>query len=161
MHARLDRQRRDTGSALVELAICLPVLVLVMIGTIDFARVFYTSISLSNAARAGAQYGAYNLAQSGDTATMQTTATGATNLTGVTAAASRSCQCATDLGVFSYTSPTLNDCTSPETTSCGVNHLVVTVTVTASKTFTTIMSHFPGIPNSLSLSRAATMRISR
>ena len=32
----------DDGSALVELALALPVLVLLMVGTIDMARVFYT-----------------------------------------------------------------------------------------------------------------------
>ena len=75
----------DAGSALVELAVSLPLLVLVMVGTIDFARVFYTGMELTNAARAGAQYGAYNPAQSGDIAGMQTTAAGSVNITGVDA----------------------------------------------------------------------------
>ena len=155
------RAQSESGSALVELALALPLLVLVLISTIDFSRVFYVSIALTNAARAGAQYGSYSVAQSGATATMQTTATGATNLTGVTANASRTCQCATDDGTFSATSPTANDCTSAETTSCPSKHLVITVTVTTSKTFTTIMNQFPGIPSSISLTRTATMRVAR
>jgi len=158
MTATGKARRSESGSALVELAVALPVLVLVFVATIDFGRVFYASIALTNAARAGAQYGAQNWGQSGDIATMQTRATGATNLTGVTAVATRLCQCATDTGTFSATSPTVNNCVDPVTTSCPSKHLVVTVTVTVSKTFTTIMSGVPGIPGSVSLSRTATMR---
>jgi Flp pilus assembly protein TadG len=141
----------DAGSALVELAVSLPLLVLVMVGVTDFARVFYTGMELTNAARAGAQYGSYNPAQSGDIAGMQTTATSSVNLTGVTATASRSCQCATGAGTFSAAT-----CT---TTCPSGQHLVVTVTVTASKTFTTVVGSFPGIPHTVSLVRAATLRV--
>src|SRR5260221_3845737 len=45
---------RERGSALVELAIALPLLVAVLVGTTDFARVFYLATELTNAARAGA-----------------------------------------------------------------------------------------------------------
>ena len=48
------------GASIVELAVALPVIVLLVIGAADFARVFYMAIELQNAARAGAQYGAAN-----------------------------------------------------------------------------------------------------
>jgi Flp pilus assembly protein TadG len=141
----------DAGSALVELAVVLPLLVLVMAGAIDFARVFYMGMELTNAARAGAQYGAYNPAQSGNIAGMQTTATGSVNIPGVTATALRSCQCATSAGAFSAA--------TCSTTCPSGQHLVVTVTVTTSKTFTTVMGTFPGISRSVNLVRAATLRV--
>ena len=141
----------DAGSALVELAVALPLLVLVMVGATDFARVFYTGIELTNAARAGAQYGAYNPAQSGDFAGMQTAATGSVNVTGVTATASRTCQCATSAGTFSAA--------TCSTTCASGQHLVVTVTVTTSKAFTTVAGSLPGIPRSVSLVRSATLRV--
>lgn len=141
------------GAALVEVAVALPLLVLVVVGTMDFARVFYMSIELSNGARAGAQYGGRNVAQSSETANMESTATGAAaNVGGVTASASRLCQCATDGGTFSNTTP-VNDCSDP----CAGKHLVVSVTVTATSTFTTV-TRFPGIPYVLTISRSATMR---
>lgn len=150
---------RDEGGALVELALVLPVLVLVFVGTIDFGRIFYTSQALTDAARAGAQYGAFTPGRSGDFTGMENTATAATSTSGITAVASRSCQCATDLGAFSATTPAANDCTSPESVSCPGAHLVVTVTVVTSKTFTTIMSGgLPGFMNSVNLSRTATLR---
>jgi Flp pilus assembly protein TadG len=42
--------------AVVELAVILPLLVLLFVGTVDFGRVFYFSLTLENCARAGALY---------------------------------------------------------------------------------------------------------
>ncbi len=149
----LRRWRSESGGALVELAVALPVVVVVFAATIDFARVFNTAMALTDAARAGVQYGAFNSANSNDTAGMQTVATNATNITGITAVATQTCVCATDAGVFDST-PVLctSTCTSPK-------HMVVTVTVTTSKTFTTIMTGFPSIPGSVNLTRTATLRV--
>ena len=154
------RLRSEAGGALVELAVALPVVVVIFAATIDFARVFYTSMALTDAARAGVQYGALNAANATDIAGMQTTATSATNTTGLTAVASRKCQCATDDGVFSDTSP-VNDCSSlcPGGGGLSPKHLVVTVTVTTTKTFTTVITGFPSIPSSVDLTRTATMRV--
>ena len=144
---------------MVELALVMPVLILVFVGTIDFGRVFYLTQALTDAARAGAQYGSRTPGLSGDLAGMQATAAAATNTTGITAVASRTCQCATDAGAFSATVTAANDCLSPESVSCPGGHLVVTVTVTASKTFTTIMAGgLPSFMQSMNLSRSATMR---
>ena len=46
-------RRRDRGSATLELAIVLPVLVSVVFGIIDFARLFNAEIQVSQAAREG------------------------------------------------------------------------------------------------------------
>jgi Flp pilus assembly protein TadG len=146
----------------VELALTLPILITVLLGTIDFARVFYTAIELTNAARAGAQYGAMSLGASEDLSGMRTAATNAVNLTGVAADASRLCQCVTDDGLtFSSTSPSANNCDAAPATSCPVagTHRIVTVTVVTSKTFAMI-GKMSGIPGSLPLSRTATMRVS-
>jgi Flp pilus assembly protein TadG len=166
MITRITRRmarRADTGGALVELAVVMPLLVVVFVGAADFARTFYLAMELTNGARAGAQYGSIGPAQSGDTSGMQTTAINAMSTAtqaGATAAASRFCQCASDTGTFSATAPTANDCTSPVATSCPGGHLVVTVTVTTSKTFTTIIGFgLPGFMRSMSLSRAATLRV--
>jgi len=49
--------RRDSGQTLLEFSLVIVFLVLVMIGTIDFARFFYTYATISNAAREGARFG--------------------------------------------------------------------------------------------------------
>lgn len=56
--ANKDRRRR--GQGLVEFALILPVLLLILIGTIEFARIFFIYISITNAAREGARYGMVN-----------------------------------------------------------------------------------------------------
>lgn len=50
--------KSEKGAALVEMAIALPLLLLVVWGMIDFARAYYTSNSLSTAVREGARYAA-------------------------------------------------------------------------------------------------------
>ena len=52
---RAGNQRR--GAAAVEFAVVLPLLMLLLLGGADFGRCFQTSISITNAARAGAEYG--------------------------------------------------------------------------------------------------------
>jgi Flp pilus assembly protein TadG len=153
------RRNSDAGGALVELALVLPVLVLVFVGTVDFGRVFHTSQTLVNAARAGVQYGAHSPARTADIAGMETTAETATSTPGIDAVATRLCQCASDTGTFSATAPSANDCSTPEATSCPGGHRVITVTVTTTKTFNTLMGGgLPGFLQSLPLTRTATMR---
>ena len=54
---RLSR-RQDRGAAAVELAIVLPVLLLVLFGLIDFGRAFNANMALTQAAREGARVAA-------------------------------------------------------------------------------------------------------
>lgn len=51
-------RRSSVGSALVELAVVLPLLVLLAIGAAEFGRIYFAAITVANAARAGAQFGA-------------------------------------------------------------------------------------------------------
>ncbi len=144
--------RQPRGSALVELAIALPVLLLVFFGTVDFARVIYLGIALNNAARAGAQYGAQSLISSVDTAGIQATADAASPTIGAFTAtvSTPSCFCATDSAAL-----TASSCTA---TCASGQHLAVFVTVTTSATFARV-TPFPGIPATVPLVRAARMRV--
>lgn len=55
----IQRSRQErTGQALVEFAFVLPVLLLVMAAIIDFGIIFYTQITVTNAAWEGARAGA-------------------------------------------------------------------------------------------------------
>ena len=46
----------DAGQSLVELALALPVLLLILLGLADFGRAFYYTTVITNAAREGAAY---------------------------------------------------------------------------------------------------------
>jgi Flp pilus assembly protein TadG len=52
------RRRGARGAVMVELAVAMPVLVLIVWGAIDFARAYYTANSLATAVREGARYAA-------------------------------------------------------------------------------------------------------
>jgi Flp pilus assembly protein TadG len=142
---------------MVEMAVVLPLLVLVLVGTADFARVFYMAIELQNAARAGAQYGSTSLPRMQDDVGIKNAAQqAAPNLSLASTDISLStppaaCWCAPNDG-SSFTA--LASCAN----ACVSGHKGETVTVTVSKTFTTI-SRFPGVPNTIPLTRSATMRV--
>ena len=56
----------ERGQTLVEMALVIPMLLLLLLGIIEIGRYAELSILVANAARAGVQYGAQNLATAGD-----------------------------------------------------------------------------------------------
>jgi Flp pilus assembly protein TadG len=151
------------GAALVEMAVVLPALCLILVGTIDFGRVFHTAMAVTKAARAGAQFGTQSSANAFDVTGMQNaaqTATPGAEVPAITAHASHACWCAPDAPVSPSYVETSIPCsgTYPGGGTCpNGTHFTVAVTVTASTTFTTI-SAYPGIPRSVPISRSVTMR---
>jgi Flp pilus assembly protein TadG len=51
--------RDERGAAALELALLLPVLMLILIGTVDFGRFAHAAITITNAAQTGAAYCVY------------------------------------------------------------------------------------------------------
>jgi Flp pilus assembly protein TadG len=145
---RLTRlHRSDHGGAMVELAVVLPVLILIAIGVMDYGRVFFTSIAVSNAARAGAEWGSAGIAYQTKNTEMQDFA----KLDGVEAGtivvtSSRTCRC----GV------TVVACTS--VCGGGYGEPAVYIEVTASKAVTMLLK-YPGQPATVNVSRTATFRL--
>lgn len=56
----LLRSPRVAGQSLLELGLALPLLLLILLGTVDLGRVFFDIVQLRNAAREGAGYAARN-----------------------------------------------------------------------------------------------------
>jgi Flp pilus assembly protein TadG len=159
----VSRSRRvfhsQSGQSLVELALITPLLLLLIIGTVEMGRYASLSILVGNAARAGAEYGAQNPTTAGDTA-------------GINNAALADLQ---DISSFT-TQPTVTSTfvcgcdnggaiiPSPEThaacaVTCNVgSHLVTSVQVTVTGTFSSMFS-YPGIPSPLTLTSTATERV--
>jgi Flp pilus assembly protein TadG len=140
----------ERGAALVEMAVVTPLLIVLMVGVVDMARTFYMALELTNAARAGAQAGS-KTASGFSSADVQAAAEAASPQIApyTVATPTQSCFCINASGAS-----TAHSCT----TACPTTeYLAVYVTVTASKQFQTVM-HFPGIPDTLDLSRSVTMR---
>ena len=132
---------------MVEFAIAVPVLCLLLVASADFARVFYFSIAVNNAARAGAQYGSQTIATAGDINGMKAAATqDAPDLTSL-AATAQLCTCGTGSSVTSCAS---SYCTNNPTGNY--------VEVDTSMTFTTTIS-YPGVPSSIALAGKAIMQV--
>jgi len=103
---------------------------------------------LSNAARAGAQYGAQTNQKTADAAGIQQAALEeAQDISPIAVASQRICECP-------GTGPV--SCTSA-TTCSGYGVPQVFVEVTTTKTFQTL-APYPGIPNTIPLSRVAKVR---
>ena len=47
----------EEGSSLVEVALVLPMMLLLLVGSVDFGRGYYAAMEVSSAANAGACYG--------------------------------------------------------------------------------------------------------
>jgi Flp pilus assembly protein TadG len=54
----LERKHKERGAVAVEMAMLLPLLLLILIGTIEFGRVLNVQISMTQAAREGARHAA-------------------------------------------------------------------------------------------------------
>ena len=65
-----NRVAGQRGNAIVEFAILAPVLILLMLGTIELGRTAYFGILVANAAQAGASYGSQTITTAQDSAGM-------------------------------------------------------------------------------------------
>jgi Flp pilus assembly protein TadG len=132
----------------VELAVSLPLLAVVLLGTIDFGRLFYRTMAVTHAARAGAQYGAQSVGTATDHTGMQTAATSAaTDIpTGFSVSATHFCTC------FATGTETSITCTA----ACSGQRRVYTQ-VTGTANFSTLVN-YPGMPHTVSIARVVVMR---
>lgn len=138
-------RRRTHGQSVVELALILPLICLLLVAVCDFARAFYVSIAIADAARAGVQYGAQNRASAVDYNGMaQAALNDAAGISGIPPPHAISfCQCG----------GTTVACNPPQ---CASPQNFVQVTVNAS--FQTLLS-YPGIPQPVQLSSTAVMEV--
>ncbi len=128
----------------------LPVLILLLLVALDFARMFNMSMAVTDAARAGAQWGAQNRTNAANALGMEQAACNSmadySCTPGSNTTASSFCQCAGSSGTIS--------CTNPG----GCNNVQNFVTVTASTTFSTVLP-YPGLSSSVPMSASVTMQV--
>ena len=133
-------RRGELAQSMVEFALAAPFLLLLMLGVIDFGRVYFAYVSVTNSARTGADYAAANCAPACD----------ADDLVGIREA------------VVADTGQLLNTSSTNPDVSVNVGNSVSpgssNVDVTVSYTFTTIFP-WPGLPNTMNVERTVTARI--
>jgi Flp pilus assembly protein TadG len=163
------KQRRrwlsQKGQSAVEFAIVVPLLVFMLFVVADFGRIFFVSVAVKNAARAGAQWGSQSVSNASNVTSMQVAACDDYGLS-TTRAAFATSTCKTTLN------PTASECTcvSPpgaltacstiSSTYCKDTSVVTYVTVNTSTTFSTIMN-YPGLSGPFTLTGQAIMQVQR
>ncbi len=139
--------RSDIGSTFVELALTLPIFVLLLVGAAEFARLAYAGIEISNAARAGVAYGAQSHTTASDTPGMRTAARNdASDVTGLRARPTHFCLCSD------------NSASSCAPTDCSGSRIIEYVQVDTSATVDPLF-YYPGLPRSFTLRGHAVMRV--
>jgi Flp pilus assembly protein TadG len=140
------KSKLSRGQAAVEWALTAPLIALLLVIGGDLMRMYYTSIEVNDAAKAGAQYGAQTPGTAADLAGMQQAAQNdAFDLAGMTATASNYCQCPGSSTTF--------DCST--TNTCSDKR--VYVEVDTATTFHPLLQ-YPGLPSSVQMSGKAEMR---
>ena len=148
---RTTQRATQSGQALLEVALITPLLLLLAVGIIEIGRYAYYSILVADAARAGAQYGAQNLATAADTAGIRTAAENdGQNLSALHVTVRHECGCT---GSSIGTGCPATACASP-------NHALVYVKVTVTGTFNSLFK-YPGIPQSIDCDSTELMRVAQ
>ena len=138
--------RREEGSALIELALLMPIFLLLFMGTVDLGRGFFAAIKVSSAAAAAASYGAQ---QPSDITGIQAAAVmGAPEVNNLTSSVSTGCECSDGTSVQPGCASTPANCSTD---------FVTYVQVTTYASYTPLFK-YPGLPSSYNLQSRAEMR---
>lgn len=144
---KLLRTCEDSGQALIEVAVSAMLMVTLLAGTCEFGILEYDAIEVTNAARAGVQYGAQSKTAALDIAGMKLAALAdGPNVAGLSATASHFCSCSDG----SASTCSGGDCS----TSRMIEYVQVNTTVTVTPPF-----HVPSLPQSFNLSGLAVMSV--
>jgi Flp pilus assembly protein TadG len=147
--------RNNRGGAMVELAVTAPLLFLLCAGAGDYARLFFSAISLQSGSAVGALYGSQVAARSGDIGGMTSRAIAdaedAARFDEVIATADQYCTCP---GSAPFA------CGEYQATTCpgGYGAPRAYVRVRARQDFNPI-TPFPGVPETVNVDRMTWMRV--
>jgi len=142
----LERILSDSdGASFIELALVLPLFLMMLVPVVDLGQGFYAAIEVTSAAHAGAMYGVEN--PSDTDGMIQAAKAGASNLSDVTATAAYGCECSDGTSAVA-------SCAS--TPSCTYNY-VSYVDVTVTSPYRTVFA-YPGLPSSMNITREFRLR---
>ena len=152
---QLRNRKKGAGTITAELGIAVPLLMLMMVGAADFARLFFHVVTLDNASLTGAFYGAQNTVLSADYDGMVLAAKNdARDLTGVSATPDRYCDCPNKTAKNCFT----DTCTGfyGGTGLYGLPRAYTELAV--HQTFSPLLP-WPGIPNPVVINERTYMRV--
>ena len=138
----------SSGSALIELAVVVLMLVPILLGAAEFAMLAYDSIEVSDAARAGATYGSESTRTASDSTGIKSVAAESANdISGVVATPTVFYSCSSTPATQNPTQPT-----------CSSGDSVLTYIQVATSATINMPIHIPGL-GSYTLNGQAIMRV--
>jgi Flp pilus assembly protein TadG len=159
----------ESGQTLIEFALMLPFLLLLLLGIVELGRAAFITITITNAATAGAEYGSQNAADASDFIGMQNKALCDANgeatggfscnpgiLTSANTVATNGCAC--DTGSGTSCNQSFVSCTDPTITGCG-GQIVECVKVTTHADFSPLLTYPAGLPTTYQANGKAIMRV--
>jgi len=143
MVSRMVRRWRDRGAAAVEFALCVPMLVLLIFGSIEFGLAVSARTQVGNAAREGVRMASLVGMHDGASATAEVTAAATNAISGVSA-----------------TPTVVVTCVNVDATTCtfGSAKYGAVATVVVTLQYTGITGMFPALTNA-TLKASSYMRI--
>jgi Flp pilus assembly protein TadG len=119
--------RREDAQSLVELALLMPLFILLLLGSAAFAQFAWAAVLTSNAARAGAAFGAVNIDNAANSDGIKAAAAAdSVNITGLTTTPTTFCACSDGTAIANCKN-SLASCPSPKTI---INYVQVNTTST-------------------------------
>lgn len=145
--AKMTHRSNEAGQAIVELALTASLLIVLLLGAVQFGRLAYASIEVSNAARAAVAYGCQSHAKAADTTGIQLAATqDAKNITLGTTSVSTACVCSDG---------TASTC---KNTDCSTSQIEQVLTVQTQVLFNPLI-HLPWLPATFTLHGKAVQKV--
>lgn len=134
----------ESGSALIEIALVAPVIMLILLGVIEVGRFSNYNVLVASAAKSGVEYGSRTVVNSVDVLGIKSAAVTDSSLANLNVTTSSFCQCAD--GSTSSCLPT----------DCGSTHFNQHLTVTASYPFKPVFN--VGVGTTI-ISKSVTMTV--
>ena len=139
--------RSQSGTAMVEFAVVLPVLVFLVIGVIEVGRYMFFGIEMAHAAEAGAQYGSLSIANSQNAQAVAAAAVADAPNSGVT-----------NVQVSPSPTCTYGGVQTPCPSGTEAPGYTYYVSVKITGTMNSLLN-YPGIPSNVPISATTTMRV--
>jgi Flp pilus assembly protein TadG len=148
--------REDRGSSFVELGLVMPLFLVIFAAGVEIAQLGYFAIEATDAAKAGAIYGAQSSATASSTTAIQLAASNnaprLTTMGALTVNSSIACQCASGTSFATF------DCSKAATACVSPNRTVKYVQVDTSAVVSSFC-RYAGLPQQFTVHGLAVMRI--
>lgn len=159
---RQQRPSDESGQSMLELALSLPVFVLLILGTAEIANIAWASVQLNNAAHAAAQYASQSRfnASTGNISNIELAAQNEAPKLTITfpTAPAQTCSC---IDANTGAPVTGADCTTtdPNANGCASPDIILDSITVVAQAVVTPLIHYPGLPATYTLHAQATMGV--